>query len=387
MKRIGLRIILAVASTALSSGRSDANEQNPSDNRLLVWMLQFGRHVKEPTGWTEYEHRKIDDMAFSPDDQRLAVTITHNGLSPYKDAHAGIHVLVVGLHSPETNIRQFDLSDTCGRGLAWSPSGSALVVCGTVLRLTDGASCDATGTPPIFREQSQLRAFWLDSEHVIISHTGKILDMACHQIGRWPLEQSWWIGEVFPSKGWVLLEHTQVYPPDVSCEYSIVDRFSHRTLDGWPIRKSSFGASMALAVGTGAFCFNVEGGRLHCREVDGGKEIPVPSQARKYLVSQAATSSSRILIEKWEYEDPWWARFLSLLLFWWVPEDGPPPIPIRRAVLDIRSGNWISSWKPSTQDSRSAYTMDHPYHRALSTSGEFLAENGDGALEIYRLPR
>ena len=197
----------------------------------------------------------------------------------------------------------------------------------------------------------------------------------------------WLIGGVFPSKGWLLLEHTQIHPPDVLCEYSIVDRFSNRTLGGWPIRKSPFGASMVLAAGAGAFCFNVEGGRLHCREINGGKEIPVPRQARKYLVSQAATSSARILMEKWEYEDPWWARFLSLLLFWWVPEDGPPPIPMRRAVLDIRSGNWISSWKPSIQDSMNAYTMQHPFHHALSTSGEFLAESGDGALELYRLPR
>jgi len=31
--------------------------------------------------------------------------------------------------------------------------------------------------------------------------------------------------------------------------------------------------------------------------------------------------------------------------------------------------------------------MDHPYHFALSTSGEFLAESGDGSLELYRLPQ
>jgi hypothetical protein len=73
MKRVGLEIFLAVASTMVFSGRSNANEQKPSDNRLLAWTIQIARHVKEPPGWTEYEHRKIDDLAFSPDDQRLIV--------------------------------------------------------------------------------------------------------------------------------------------------------------------------------------------------------------------------------------------------------------------------------------------------------------------------
>lgn len=381
MKRVGLRITLAVASTVVSLGPGDANEQKPSDNRLLVWTIQVARHVKEPLDWTEYEHRKIDDLAFSPDDQRLAVTITHNGPSPDEKTHSGVHLLVVDLHSPETNVQQFDLSDTCGRGLAWNPTSNALVVCGTVLRLADGASCDATGSPAIFREYSQLKAFWLDSEHVIRSHTGEILDMACQQVGKWPLKPSWLIGAVAPSKGWVLLQHTEKRQTDLLCEYSIVDGVSHRELNGWPMRKSPCGANMTMAAGAEALCFNVEGGRLRCRAINGGKEIPVPSQARKYLVSQAATSSTRILIEKWGYEDPWWARFLSLLLFWWVPEDGPPPIPMRRAVLDLHSGSWISSWKPRIQAS-----MDHPYHCALSASGEFLAESGDGSLELYRLP-
>ena len=37
------------------------------------------------------------------------------------------------------------------------------------------------------------------------------------------------------------------------------------------------------------------------------------------------------------------------------------------------------------QDSRSPYTAGHTYHCALSANGEFLAEGGDGSLELYRL--
>lgn len=382
MKRVGLRIIFAAA--AMSTALSHAKDQSISDNRILVWTVQVAHHVKEPAGWTEYEHRKIDDLAFSPDDQRLAVTITHNGPSFDKNMHSGVHVLVVGLHSPETNVQQFDLSDTCGRGLDWSPTGTALVVCGTILRLADGASCDATGSPPMFRETSQLRAFWLDSEHVIHSHTGEILDIACRQVGKWDLEPSWLIGGVVPSKGWVLMQRNEIHPLDVLCKYSIVDAGSHRELKGWPTRTSPCGENVALAAGADAFCFNADGGRLHCRTIDGGKEIPVPKHARKYVVSQAATSSARVIAEKWEYDCvPWWSR----VLFWWDPFPCLPARPTRRAILDLRSGNWISSWRPRIQDARSTDTMERPFHQALSTSGEFLAESREGSLELYRLPR
>jgi hypothetical protein len=144
-----------------------------------------------------------------------------------------------------------------------------------------------------------------------------------------------------------------------------------------------------LAVGAEAWCFSLHGqnitknGKLHCRAINGGKEIPVPKQVRDYELTQAATSSARVVVEKWEYDrsSPWWTWPLT----WWVPYPGSPPLPRRRVVFDIRSGNWISSWKPRVQDSRSPYIVDHPYHCALSTSGDFLAESGDGGLELYRL--
>jgi hypothetical protein len=140
-----------------------------------------------------------------------------------------------------------------------------------------------------------------------------------------------------------------------------------------------------LAVGANAWCFSLHDqndlnrGKLHCREPDGGTEIPIPKRVRGFQVSQAATSSGRVVAEKWEqYQLPWWSR-------WWVPVPGWPALPVQRVVFDLRSGNMIASWKPRIQDSTSPYIADHPYHSALSASGELLAESGDGRLELYRI--
>jgi hypothetical protein len=205
--------------------------------------------------------------------------------------------------------------------------------------------------------------------------------MDCKRSGAWPLEPNWQIAAVAASsQGWVLLEHPEKATPSWGCEYSAVDLASHRALNGWPIRTSRCGIHIAVAVGAEALCFNVDE-NLHCRAINGAAEIPVPKQARGYQLNQAAISSARVVADRWEYDrDPWW----SLPLIFWIPYPGSPPLPRKRAVFDLRSQTWISSWKPRIQDARSPYITDHPYHCALSSSGEFLAESGDGGVTLYR---
>jgi hypothetical protein len=309
---------------------------------------------------------QTEALAFSPDDKRLAVTTTDL-------------LLVIDVHSPATNVRQFDVQGTCGVSLAWNESSDALLVCGTLLRLADGASCVVKPSPhpSSAREFSAYGAFWLDSEHVVL-RSGEILDLACRHVGKWQLEPTWYIGAVAASKGWVLLEHSEGQGSKTVCEYSIMDRASHCALNGWTTRKLPCGVSR-MAEGAEALC--TDGERLHCWAINGGKEIPVPRQVRGYRLNQAATSSARVIAEKWEYDrGPWW----DLLLTWRVPVDWPV-LPRRRVVFDLRSGNRISSWRPRIQDSTNPFIEGRPYHCALSANGEFLAESGDGRLELYRL--
>jgi len=221
----------------------------------------------------------------------------------------------------------------------------------------------------------------------VVRSDGGIFGLGCKRVGTWQLEPGWQIRGGVPSKGWVL-SGTPKHPLEkVVCLYSIVDRTSHQVLSGWPMRKSPCGANLELAVGSGALCFNLfsenTNGTLHCRAVDSGMEIPVPGQVRGYQLEQAAISSARVVAEKWEEDrGPWWA----LPLTWWVPVPGYPVLPIKAAAFDLRSRRLIASWKPRIQGSRNSYVVE-PYQRALSSSGEFLAESGDGVLELYSFPR
>jgi hypothetical protein len=168
----------------------------------------------------------------------------------------------------------------------------------------------------------------------------------------------------------------------VTCQYSIIDRDSHRTLTGWPTRKSPCAYTM-LAVGAQALCFDDE--KLHCQAINGGSEISIPRQLRSYRLNQAAADAAWVVAEKWEYDHgPWWG-FLLTPLTMWVPDPGSHALPRQRVVFDLRSGKLITSWKPRIQHSTSPFVQDWPYHCALSANGEFLAESGDGTLELYRL--
>jgi len=382
-----LGVLVAVATLALAGPRA-TTKPGPSDTRKQVWAIRFDQLLKEPPGWTAVERHETQALAFSPDNKRLAVTLTHHQRVSERNVLFNTHLLIIEVNAPETNIHQFDLSQTCGVDLTWNERGDAILVCGTLLRLADRTTCTVNAPPPRFpslsREYGPHGAYWLDSGHVI-RRNGEILDLDCKKVGVWQVAPTWQIGAVAASEGWILQWHEEGPRQDKSCQYSIIDEASYRVLSEW---KMPWPCGASMAVGAEAYCFSLHKqnvlnkGELHCRAINGGTEIPVPKQVREYKVIQAANSSTRIIVEKWEQpHEPWW----EVLLTWWEPDPGSPALPRQRTAFDLRSGSLISSWKPRIQNSTSPHVEDWPYHCALSANGELVAESGDGGLETYRL--
>ena len=368
-------VLLGAAMLALA-GPKDRGKRDLTDRRIPVWTTEISRLVKEPRGGTAVKH-ETEALAFSPDGKYLAVTITHHQRVSERKFLFNTHLLIVDVRSPEMDVRQFDLSEGCGVDLTWNENGDALLVCGTLVRLADGTTCDVTALPSVLRESSTFKAFWLDSVHVVRSNTGEILDISCRCVGTWHSQLGWQIAGAAASKGWVLLDHSEGQARALTCQYSIMDRDSQRTLTGWPTRKSPC-AHTILAAGAEALCF--DNGGLHCRAINGGKGIHLPGQVRGYRLNQAAISSPRVIAEKWTIDrGPWW----SLPLVFWIPAPLPPPLPRERTVFDLRSGKLTASWNVRMPRSTSPYFQN--YLCALSANGELLAESGDGMLELYRL--
>jgi hypothetical protein len=104
----------------------------------------------------------------------------------------------------------------------------------------------------------------------------------------------------------------------------------------------------------------------HCRKVKGGREIGVPAilKARLSKITQAATSSPQVFVEKWGY--PFW-------------DDYAPPVLKVLMIVDLLSRRTVLSWKPGPNDP----TALHRY--TLSSTGRYLAESGDGSFELDQL--
>ena len=107
----------------------------------------------------------IIGLAFSPDGTTLAATMDNHfqdGASQNDFVHWWIRISAA--------VRRFDL-DTCGQPLAWAPDGASIIVCGRILRLSDGSSC----CPPLASQHEQALAkvlgtagYWLDAHRVIL---------------------------------------------------------------------------------------------------------------------------------------------------------------------------------------------------------------------------
>jgi hypothetical protein len=357
-------------------GVADKTANSPGQK---IWALRINDLLVEPPGWTAASHHEIQDIAFSPDNNRLALTIQHVQQVSERNFLWNTHLLILDTQSPRTNVRQFDLSGTCGVDLSWNQSGDTLLVCGTLVRLADGSTrvVSPSPLPSVSRHYSVNKAFWLDAEHVV-RPSGTILDVACREVGCWPVPAQWRIGAVTVQKGWVFMWHSEGQFPKVVSEVAIVDRDSHLPLSGWPHRKLTFVANMTFAVGAGMFCSTIAEAqqltkpRLHCWAVNGGTETELPGELTRYSLGGSAISSFRVVAEKWKHDR-----------FEWLGES--PALPRVRAVVDLHSGKVITSWEPRIQNSNSPTVQDWPYHCALSSTGEFIAEAGDGSMEFYHV--
>jgi hypothetical protein len=360
-----------------------ADRQNAGSSQQM-WIRQVGDLLREPSGWAALDRHDTAGLAFSPDDQWLALTVAHDEKVGERKWLYNTHLFVISAKSPETGVRQFDLTQTCGKEISWNVRGDAVLVCGVVLHLNDGATCQVNTAPPKLssfpRTYGPGGAWWLDADHVL-RWNGEILDSDCRRTGRWLTGPNSRIGDVAGQR--VLLVHSEGTGSQMVCQYSVVDLASHELFSGWPTRKSPCTGQLHLVPGAEALCFSTWEG-LGCREWNGGKEIALPKLMRNYSLDQVS-SSARIALLRWEAErDPWWYWLLApLMLLGDYP--GGPALPKQEAVLDLRTLKVVFSRKARMQRSSTPYIVDWAYQMAVSGNGGFLAESGGGSVELNQL--
>jgi hypothetical protein len=341
-----------------------------------VTEVSLSEKLTEPAGWNSSRGHPIIELAFSPDGSKIAVTMDDH----YQARIWKTHLLIVDVKNPQASYRQFDL-ETCGKDISWSPDGGALLVCGRIVRLNGGGSCDPApvsnnAIPPYLASQS----FWLSADRVILFNR-TIADLSCRPVDTWTIAGDWYVEDTIPEKGLMLLRESvartgangKTFPfPD----YAIADRYSHQLTSGLLVQFAAWSDSTMIAPGAGAVCSSlIPAGRsvLHCWKLPGGEVIPLAPELTGYHVTQASRASPRVIAEEWGSH--WWELFDEVGYM------------ARRIVLELPSGRKIASLDPRQQHESSLPSVHDGYSKcALSPAGDLLAEGGDGSLRLYRLP-
>lgn len=337
--------LMAIASTLASGGNS----------LRQVWEFRL------PGG------QVVLDLGFSPDGSQLAVTT---------DAQ----LLILDVQNPTNAPRQFDLN-TCGNHLAWSPDGNALLVCGHVVRLDTGSSCDLARNS-LERTMGNLsnNFFWL-STNQLIRGDRTTTDLACQPLEPWQAESKWHVAGTEPTRGWIVLRQwvqrtasngsTQPYN-----SYAIANRDSHALTSGLFLI-DTFGDNTVVAPGASAVCSTVyhpgqSKPTLGCWNMPNGSSIPVAAELKDYVITRASERSAVVVAERPKYD--FWGSFF-----------GEIPDYFNLIVFDIGSGHRLASLKARRQHVASSNLRNWFFYSALSANGDLLAEGGDGHVRLLQL--
>jgi dipeptidyl aminopeptidase/acylaminoacyl peptidase len=348
-----------------------------ADPLQQVWELRLAEKIIEPAGWKAVQSHPIVDLVFSPDGRKLAVTMDDH----YENRVHRTHLLIVGVENPQGDLRQIDL-ETCGKFLAWAPDGGAILVCGRVVRLSTGSSCDLLRADQQSGRFLRISSYWLTADRVILDDR-TMVDLACQPIEKWAVEDegTWFVAGTVPAKAWVLLRQTtrkingRMVPFN---DYAIADLNSHRVTSDSLWHGLLQDTGLIVAEGADAVCSELLAAGEYksenrCWNLPSGEVLSRPPAFAKYRMTGGSLLSSRVVAERWGYH--------RLDFFGEVPD------MLSLMVLDIRSGRRIASLKPRRQRGGSSTSFrDSYFHCALSPNGELLAEGGDGVVTLEQLP-
>jgi len=338
-----------------------------------VWEARLAERIVEPPGWSAARSHPVLEIAFSPDGKKLAATIDDH----FETRAHSTHLLILDAQSPQKPFQQLNL-ETCGHFLSWAPAGNVLLVCGMVVRLDNGGSCDLRETS-LDKTTSSFynHTFWFNEDHVIRADR-TITDLSCRPSGTWAVENNWGVADSKASKGWVLLQRSFRRTIEGKTllfnRYMIADRDSGRLTSG--VFADTYGDGGAIVVPAAELiCSTVEhagqGTRtLGCWHLPGGNPAPLAPKLRDWRIARVSLNTPIVVAERFGYS-------------WTLLGDAVSRVNVM--VIDIRSGRGLIEMNAPQRASSSPQIRDSFFQYALSPDGGLLAEGGDGTLRLLGL--
>ena len=359
-----------------------------------IMEINLKDHVKRVERFPALSRDMITEISFSPDESKIAVMMGLYPTEPESTRHVSdyaSYLLVSPVSTSNKEVKQlapalnFYPQETDESRILWSPKGDFLVVRGTILRIEDGRTCTINPEPGIggpidgFVDENHVIAFSLRLDYKVngMRSAGPLtklytIAMDCSVVGSWGVDQSWVLVDTSPNRGLVALrsgaaggKYNEVLVVEAATK-TIIQRWPKNVMQGSLLRFAEDGKTLCAGVlvqreHSALGCWDVKTGELIAEhpKLDGGGPFWV------------ASSGTRVVASDFRY-----VRGIN--------EDFDGRRYKGRVLWDFRTGKDLFSWMPDRQTVIDPFhkQREGPYAIAISPSGKYIAEAGDGVVRI-----
>ncbi len=352
-----------------------------------LWDIDL-RKILDAKGAGHTRDLPVFALRFSPDGQQVAVVADWYGAKGAENSH----LLVIQLEHPGKDVRVFEIEagidDVDGRtgGLGWSPSGEIVHAGTRFIRLKGGAPCELPRDGVFIGDDLVMardRGDFASRDWAkLVSHF-TFFDANCKEVGKWEVPEEWTIVDVSADRGLLSVSRTVHLPRTM--ESLIVDPVARAVVHRWSEDSVPAGvfADYGKAMCGGSDVDAADRAPVTCWDVDTGRKISEAPTIGGGDPMATAQHSSRVVASDCRRRK---------ILFSYEYLD----VFKRRVVWDFRSGKELLSWRPDFQSwdfqlfidpQKPLKHVNEPFRFAISPDGQYICQDGSGAIHLYRIER
>jgi hypothetical protein len=358
------------------------------DALQLLSEIRLTEHLEMCPTKNDPSDHPVFSVSFSPDEDRIAVVLDEHRTSSGSQSH----VLIVPT-GQSGRYDQFDVRPLfvtqefqSVSGIVWSPGGDSLIVGISpqmLVSLSDKHRCEISspvggwnsfGFADKLHLISELHRYRDkdDRKSPAITEFG-LMDFDCHVVTKWEVEATWEATDVSPERGWIAVADLKEGEGEralmvVDAVTGEVKRKWQNVLRPWTALRFADHGRLVCA---SAIVASREYHAVNCWDVDTAEKVFEAAGVNGGRPLSVAAYGTKVLFSD--------VKYLKNLF-----TDGYRRSFRKLVLSDVRQGAEIAAWDLDQQ--KNGDETDR-FAFALSPSGKFYAEAGNGILRLYRITR
>jgi hypothetical protein len=318
-------------------------------------------------------------LRFSPDGRGLALVADAAGSGQNRTSQ----MILLSLERPDENPRHFQIElgvheGDRGRGelrFGWTPSGRTVYASGTIVDIKSSRVCELPGNSVFVTDDLAVSGQGFPRGGIVSSTVFTFYNSSCREVGTWTVPEAWLVHDVAPEKH--LLSVVRDHGPNAGGEGLIVDPIERRVVQRWPWDERRGGewlfADHGRAICHGGPLLAVEHAPASCRDVATGKLIAETRGQGVDPIAPAADTTRVIVSDSRRKWNPFWHEYETSFS--------------GRYIWDFGTGQELIRWVPAFETYKNIFSPTKQIRErlpfAISPNGHYVAEGGNGTVDVY----